>query len=76
MLLPETQQLAVAGRAIEQLADLLTQRSCLFIGDWEEAYSTDDEILPALEPEFSNIISLFYVMISLPQFSTICFPIS
>ncbi|PSB14100.1 hypothetical protein C7B61_10870 [filamentous cyanobacterium CCP1] len=47
---PESQQLRVAGEAIEKLAELLTLRSFGFMSAWEEASIPDDEI-PVIEAE-------------------------
>lgn len=49
--LPEAQQLEVAGRAIEQMAEIYALRFNLLMGVWEEADSIAEEVLPVIDLE-------------------------
>ena len=49
--LPEAQQLEMAGRAIEQMAEIYALRFNLLVENWEEADSFSGEALPVLDLE-------------------------
>lgn len=47
--LPQPQQLAIAGTAIEQMAEIMRLRSTLLISEWETAYAQEDPEAPTIE---------------------------
>ncbi|MBE9010245.1 hypothetical protein IQ250_08510 [Pseudanabaenaceae cyanobacterium LEGE 13415] len=47
--LPQAQQLAIAGHAIEQMAEIIRLRSTLLISDWEAAHSEVELEAPTIE---------------------------
>lgn len=49
--LPENQQLEVAGRAIEQMAEIYALRFNLLMGIWEQADTLSEQALPVLDLE-------------------------
>lgn len=52
--LPQAQQLAIAGHAIEQMAEVIRLRSTLLMSEWEAAYSAEDPEAPTIEMELIN----------------------
>lgn len=47
--LPQAQQLAIAGRAIEQMAEIIRLRSTILISEWEAAHSGIEREAPTIE---------------------------
>lgn len=47
--LPQAQQLAIAGHAIEQIAEIIRLRSTILISDWEAAHSEAELEAPTIE---------------------------
>ncbi|MGG6270946.1 hypothetical protein ACQ4M3_42050 [Leptolyngbya sp. AN03gr2] len=47
--LPQAQQLAIAGNAIEQMAEIIRLRSTILISDWEAAHSEAELEAPTIE---------------------------
>jgi hypothetical protein len=47
--LPQAQQLAIAGHAIEQMAEIIRLRSTLLISDWKAAHSEIELEAPTIE---------------------------
>jgi len=47
--LPQARQLAIAGHAIEQMAEIIRLRSTLLISEWEAAHSKVDRESPTIE---------------------------
>ena len=47
--LPQAQQLAIAGNAIEQMAEIIRLRSTILISDWEAAHSEVELDAPTIE---------------------------
>lgn len=47
--LPQAQQLAIAGHAIEQMAEIMRLRSTLLISEWEAAHSGIEAEAPTIE---------------------------